>query len=405
VKKQSAGPVVGPFRLNRLLLSPPLFAWCCAAVVSLMVGCSPTTTSKNAADKRDAAKSPSSDLTPGQDATSPQASVASGFGVDKELEALGVQLRSNAKSQKTESADFSKVEINDQLALKLAQLESLTQMVLRQSAMSDSGWDSLSKLTNLQNLDLRECPINSSQLLKLTAAMPQLRSLRLSGKAGNCAVDDTGLENIAKLSKLKLLALDGIKVGDPGLAQLGQCTMLAELYLGDTQVSDATLSQLTTLRDLKKLRLSQTSVTGSGIAQLSGLPIEELDVSVCANIDDVASTAIGKLTSLKRLNMWSTSITDAAVKHLGQLTRLQWLNLDNTQITDAGLPLLKGLTEVGFLHLGSTQVSDAGLPSLTALSSLKQLVVTRTKVTKAGVDALQKMMPAVDIQLEYVAGR
>jgi Leucine-rich repeat (LRR) protein len=323
----------------------------------------------------------------------------------KELESLGVQLRSNTKSRNIESVDFSKIEINDQMASQVAELDSVVQLVLRQSAMTDQGWSSLSQLKSLQHLDLRECPINSPQLLKVVGSMHQLKSFRLSGKAGNCSVDDAGLECLQKLANLRLLSLDGVKVGDVGLKHIGEHTKLTELYLSETLITDATLSQFTSLRELKKLRLAQTAVTASGFVQLTSLPIEELDVSQCANIDDAGCVELGKLTTLKRLNLWSDPVGDVGLQHLGKLSRLQWLNLDNTKITDAGLPWLQGLPELGFLHLGSTVVSDNGLPSLTMLKSLKQLVVTRTQVTQAGVDALQKLMPAVDIQLKYVAGQ
>jgi hypothetical protein len=79
--------------------------------------------------------------------------------------------------------------------------------------------------------------------------------------------------------------------------------------------------------------------------------------------------------------------------------------LDNTAVSDAGLDWLKSLGDLQFLHLGSTAVSDQGMAKLAGLSELKKLIVTRTAVTQRGVDSLQKSLPDISIQLEYVSGQ
>ena len=321
------------------------------------------------------------------------------------LDKAGVKLSTNAKTGAIESADFSRVEMTDMLAEELAKVDSLVQLVIRQSSMTEAGWASLSQLHGLQNLDLRECPIGDQQLITLTTSMLKLRSVRLNGKLGNCDVTDAGTEFLSNQEQLKLLALDGVKIGSRTVAQIENCKSMSELYLAGTMVDDAGLVGLTQLSELKKLRLAQTEVSSAGLASVAGLILEELDLSECSNIDDAALSTLGKLATLKRLNLWSTSVTDAGTQHLSQLARLQWLNLDNTKITDATLPQLRNLGELSFLHLGSTSVSDAGLPELQSLKALKKLIVTRTQVTQSGVDALQKVMPAVDIQLQYVAGQ
>ena len=351
----------------------------------------------------------SSNKAPTGNSPNPPAATAKPENPQAEVQALldqaGVKLSTNAKSGVIESADFSRVEMSDMLAEELAKVDSLTQLVIRQSSMTEAGWASLSQLQGLQNLDLRECPIGDQQLITLTTSMLKLRSVRLNGKLGNCDVTDAGTEFLKNQGQLKLLALDGVKISSRTVAQIENCKSLSELYLAGTMVDDAGLGSLSQLSELKKLRLAQTEVSSAGLASVAGLILEELDLSECSKIDDAALSTLGKLTTLKRLNLWSTSVTDAGTQHLSQLARLQWLNLDNTKITDASLPQLRNLGELSFLHLGSTSVSDAGLPELQSLKALKKLIVTRTQVTQSGVDALQKVMPAVDIQLQYVAGQ
>ncbi len=346
---------------------------------------------------------------PTGNSTNPPASTGKSDNPQAEVQALldraGVKLSTSAKTGAIESADFSRVEMSDMLAEELAKIDTLTQLVIRQSSLTDAGWASLSQLQGLQNLDLRECPIGDQQLITLTTSMLKLRSVRLSGKLGNCEVTDAGTEFLKNQVQLKLLALDGVKIGSRTVAQLENCKNLSELYLAGTMIDDAGLVSLSQLSELKKLRLAHTEISSAGLAGVAGLFFEELDLSECSKIDDAALNTLGKLTTLKRLNLWSTGVTDAGMQQVSQLARLQWLNLDNTKITDAGLPLLRDLGELSFLHLGSTSVSDAGLPALQSLKALKKLIVTRTQVTQSGVDALQKLMPAVDIQLQYVAGQ
>lgn len=390
--------------LVRILVLRLVFSSWLALVMVIGAGCSNSTTSTQSAKST---RSAGTDSSAGMKSKSdgPAALQENSSNLAKELEALGVKLRINAKSKQIESADCSSVEVSDHLADRLSQIDSLVQLTLRQSSMTEQGWTSLSRLNSLQHLDLRECPVNNAQLTRVAGSMSQLRSLRLSGKAGNCLVDDSGMPFLPRLTNLKLLSLDGVKVGDVGLKDIALCSKLAELYLADTLITDVTLGQIALLKEVKKLRLAQTAVSAAGLRQVAGLLLEELDVSQCASIDDSSCAEIGKMSSLKRLNLWSDPVSDQGLRQLVPLTQLQWLNLDNTRITDAGLPALKDFSKLGFLHLGSTVVSDEGLPNLTALSGLKQLVVTRTKVTQAGVDTLQKLVPAVDIQLQYEAGR
>jgi Leucine-rich repeat (LRR) protein len=321
-----------------------------------------------------------------------------------QLEAAGVKFTTNARSGVVESAELGGIEITDELAEQIAQLSTLVNLSLRNSTMTQKGWAALAKLDQLQSLDLRECPL-SNENLAVVSSMHLLRSLRLNGKTGNCTVDDSGLQVLQQLPKLRVLALDGVKIGSVGLKQLSACPQISELYLGQTGVDDSSLQSLSAMSLLKKLRLSQTRIGAEGLQYLVSLPLEDLDVSECPAVNDQALSVIGKYTQLRRLNLWRDPVTSAGLVDLAGLTKIQWLNLDNTQIDDAGLPAIAGLPELAFLHLGSTVVSDAGMPALGPLKSLKKLVVTRTQVSEAGARSLMQTIDGLDIQLQYIAGQ
>lgn len=319
------------------------------------------------------------------------------------LRAAGAKLTANTAGQITE-LNLGDIEATDALATQIALLDQLQKLTIRESAMTNDGWQALGKLHGLQQLDLRDCPLDNAQLTSIVSDLTQLRALRLNGASGRTVVDDDGLIALANCPDLRVLAIDGLWVGGPGLEHLKKNLKLSELYAAGTTLDDDAVAILADLPSLRKLRLSQTTVGTEGLTALAKLPLEDLDVSEASSINDETLAVIGKMKSLKRLNLWRDTITDAGVEHLTGLTQLEWLNVDNTHLTDAGLPYLNGMTELKFLHLGSTGVTDQGMPALVALKSLKDLKVTRTAVTEEGVEVIRQAIPGINIQLKYIEG-
>lgn len=319
------------------------------------------------------------------------------------LRAAGAKLAENSAGQITE-VNLGDIEATDALATQIALLDQLQKLTIRESTMTGDGWQALGKLHALQQLDLRDCPLDNAQLTAVVADLAQLRALRLNGTSGRTTVDDEGLAALANCPELKVLAVDGLWVSGQGLEHLKKNLKLSELYASGTTLDDDAVTVLADLPALRKLRLSKTTVGSVGLAALADLPLEDLDVSEASSINDETLAIIGQMKSLKRLNLWRDTITDAGVAHLAGLTQLEWLNVDNTHLTDAGLPYLKGMTSLAFLHLGSTGVTDEGMPALTTLKSLKDLKVTRTAVTEEAAETLKQAIPGIDIQLKYIEG-
>ncbi len=322
----------------------------------------------------------------------------------KELETLGAALEYDSKSGSVTSVDCSKFELSDELAAKLQSLRQLKKLTIRDSSMSEAGWQSLGQLSEMEQLDVRDTNLSNTQLAAAVSSMPKLRAVRLSGKSGNTEVDDIGLEALASCQELKVLAADHLWVSADGLQHLSGCAQLSELYLAGTLMDDRAMELVAKLPNLKKLRLAKTSVGTVGLAVLSELSLEDLDISECSQVFDDSLAPVGKMKSLKRLNLWRDVISDTGVAHLVGLTNMAWLNLDNTHMGNAGLEHLSGMKQLSFLHLGSTRVTNEGIPLLTPLSSLKELKVTRTAVTEEGLKPLLDANPQVDVQIKYVEG-
>ncbi|QDV23903.1 leucine-rich repeat domain-containing protein [Aureliella helgolandensis] len=374
--------------LHRSLLGSGL-----VVMAVLLTGCN----GKKASDQ-----TPSDSTAPSAE-TTPSATPPADAAVAEKLEGMGLKLE-RTKNAEVAAVNCLGIEVDDAMAETLAQLSSVKKLTLNQSKMTLQGWKQLGKLKTLEHLDLRDCSLDNDQLAAIAAEMPLLRSLRLNGKSGATSVDDDGLAVLKNMPQLKVLSADYLWVSEDGLAHLAKPEQLSELYLAKTLVDDTSLEFIAGLTGLKKARLAQSSISSEGLKLLEKLPLEDLDISECSQLDDASMSSVGKMTTLKRLNLWRVALTDEGIAHLANLNNLEWLNLDNTRLSDAGVAYLSGMTKLKFLHLGSTSVSDAGLDALHPLTNLKDLKVTRTAVTAAGVEAVEQAIPGVSVQLEYIEG-
>ncbi|MFN3191928.1 MAG: leucine-rich repeat domain-containing protein [Aureliella sp.] len=299
---------------------------------------------------------------------------------------------------------FRSEAVSDEVASEIGNCSTLVKLTINHSEMSLVGWEQLAKLTELQQFDLRGCEVDNEQLAAAVQGMPKLRALRLNGQSGDTTVDDLGMEVLKGCKSLKALALDHLWVGGDGLSELVGLNSLSELYLAGTLVEDDAMKVIAQFRGLKKLRLAQTSVGDVGMEAVIALPLEDLDLSECSQINNQALGHIGSMKSLKKLNLFKTVIADEGIADLAALKQLAWLNVDQTPVSDRGMETIGKLENLTFLHLGSTAVTDKGMPNLSSLKQLEKLIVTRTAVTQAGVEPLKQQNPQLSVQLKYVEG-
>ena len=114
--------------------------------------------------------------------------------------------------------------LDDQVGAELTKLESLEELYVAGSNLSDDG-------------------------LRSMASLKQLRVLDLS----RTRVTNRGLEHLANLSQLEVLMLGNTDVVDDGIAHLRGLSRLRELRLEHTLVTDAGLQHLMELTQLERL--------------------------------------------------------------------------------------------------------------------------------------------------------
>ena len=275
------------------------------------------------------------------------------------------------------------------VTLKDAALDSAVRSILEKSSdhvlMSNELWDiteltleqpgtlsELSHFTGLRSLTVQ----NVSGLdFSILSKLPNLQYLDLSG----CTISSNSLQAIGGLTMLKTLKLSGCALTSvDGLSQL---TALEELDLSNNIINN--IGVLSLMLDLKTINLANnpiTSIAGlSTCKQLEQLDISNCDVSSLSSLADkdnlhsllapnnkIASLEeLSRCTLLEELNVQSNLISDISV--LSRLSKLRIFMADNNQIT--AIPMFDAETStLQQFSIDYNQVQD-----LSGLSGLSQL--------------------------------
>lgn len=181
--------------------------------------------------------------------------------------------------------------------------------------------ESISKLTQLQSLDLR-----NNQLKTLPESLGQLTQLH------SLILRDNQLTTLPE-SLGRLTQLDSLDLRDNKLTtlpeSLGQLAQLRSLDLSNNQLTTLpeSLSQITKLRSLN-LSSNQLTTLPDSLRQLTHLQ----SVDMRTNQLTTLPISLTQLTQLHSLDLSNNQLT-AVPESLGQLMQLRSLNLSNNQLT------------------------------------------------------------------------
>jgi len=114
--------------------------------------------------------------------------------------------------------------VNDYVLQQLAGLETLEELVLQESQITDQGLAHLAGMKKLRVLDLYRCRITDAGCAAL-GALTSLEKLELS----YTLVTDAGLDPLHGLKKLKSLHLNGTQVSPDAIARLKRAIPACEV--------------------------------------------------------------------------------------------------------------------------------------------------------------------------------
>lgn len=283
----------------------------------------------------------------------------------------------------------------------LAKIQTLKQLKLVKTKVTNAGVAHVKDMPNLEGLDLQDVNTVDNACLSDVKGLKKLRFLRIYGPG----FDGDGIAPLGEMKTLRTLSMHQTGLGDDNIKHLKGLVDLEKLLIYGTRVSDKGMAELAGLTKLKELDLRATPCgTAAMETYLSHMPqlqLLDLSESNSPNVNE-AMPAIAKLTNLENLNLWHTQVTDDAVALLAALPNLKSLNLDdNKRVTDASMDTVGKLTNLEYLHIGSTSVTDAGLAKLHNLKKLKKtkddpaLHITFINVSDEAVEALMEAIPAL----------
>ena len=231
----------------------------------------------------------------------------------KNLTEMGIEIASRGNGE-VYSINASNQKLRDTDVAKIALFDSVENIYLERTRITNDG------LRNLQ--DLRS-----------------VRTLILA----STRINDDGMEIVASFPRLQMLSLARTRVTDEGLSHLENSHALERLYLGGSRVNGSGLGALKALPRLRWLSFQGSNVDDQLLDHVVELPNLQVLTLDHTQISDKSITKLTKLKRLSQVSVTNTQVSDAAIEDLGKIKTLRTLNLHGSKVTQAGYARLKKL--------------------------------------------------------------
>lgn len=263
----------------------------------------------------------------------------------------------------------------------------LTSLSIEVDGNSQPGLVHLGGLSRLAALTI-EGPVEASS----AAEWKQLTNLEQLTATGSVPGQEFGALARAnpRLQDVTLPVVGDAKELCEGLATCRQLTHVT--LLGE--IDDEAIVPLRSLPALNVLNLPQTNVTGTCFDGTNSFPsLQHLNLTHSA-VDDRGAFLIGRLPSVRFIDLRSTRITDEACSYLAHCPLVTaWLA--NTSLTDLGVRRLRGGT-IADLTLEGTSVSARAFDSPSQWPNLKWLELGNGPTTESDLERLLSI-PSLEI--------
>lgn len=263
---------------------------------------------------------------------------------------------------------------------------------LSDGKVTDRQLQQVVRLTGLKVLNLTGAEITDDGL-KYLNPLTNLRYLFLN----ITAINGSGLKNLAGMKVLERLDLRGTEVDDRGIMTLPLLPSLTAIVLRDTKITNDGLKCLRMTAKLESLDCSSTNVTGQALLNARFTP-SLLYVSLQnSTARDDASAYLAKVKLLQSVDVSGCQLTDKFFAN--PLPGLERLDIGrNKLITNAGAAkLAQGSPRLQHLRLRWTGITDDAMRSLRNLKHLTLLDLENTNITDAGLNHLQEARNLTDL--------
>ena len=288
-----------------------------------------------------------------------------------------------------------------------------------------------------------EAALPSLQLL------PDLRRLVIAWRTRDAVLSQTGLNEIAKLSKLQTLdfagSLEPKKVDlsvltrlpdlqilkfprtaplvDDQLTALQDFTSLTEFQCFGTEggLTDRGIAALSGNRSLESLHVFENQATGGFLADFIGCPLRSFQSTAIYNADGLMTDAsakhlatfdqletlrlerfpqvgratmqaIGKLHALRQVSLEECSgLADEDYHDLQNLSRLDELNLINSNAADAAATAIASIPRIRKVRIDSDQLTDNAVSEIATVFSIQELRLMSPLISDEGLRSIGRV--------------
>jgi Leucine-rich repeat (LRR) protein len=304
--------------------------------------------------------------------------------------------------------------LNTELASRLNGLSELTTLALTNTVIDDAAVEAIVKsFPKLIELDLSSNANMTSQVLKpiselkqlqrlslvqnrlnelSTRRLSKLQNLQVLDLRGNMEAGDMTLEVLADLPKLKALKHRSTAVSDYGMELLSRNPAIENLLIQDFAITSQSGQHLAMLKKLSQLEIFRCQGFGSeGVLALKGLNLQRLTLRDLPVVDDQALEVLKELPKLRRLYLHELDgISDSGLTQLSGVQSLELLDIWSIpQMTDETVKVIAALPNLKELTVRSTAVTDACIDIILAMPKLQTLTFKENgKVSDSGLKKL-----------------
>lgn len=291
-----------------------------------------------------------------------------------------LELLATEKTLKSTNLNLTNTTING-TGLKFLKDLSIRSIDLTGTNLSAEGWEELSKLKQIEELNLSKTNMGEPEL-RLIARLPKLKALFLGGCKN---VDDKCARVVSSIQSLMYLNLSETAVTDSGLEYIADMENLYGIALTKDEITDAGVLKLLKLKNLSDFKADHCSeLTGKSLKAIAGK----------------YSAKIGKIS------MNFTKVKKEDLDCLKNCSVLSYLSLSGIPMTDRELKLIAGLKNLMSVYFSESNFSDevfketiAGWPRIETVGAISCNIKPETiqEVTKRKKNPVTGKYKAVSV--------
>jgi hypothetical protein len=222
--------------------------------------------------------------------------------------------------------------IDNELLALTSTMPDLEGISLYETNVDDEGIRALAKLPKLRMLAV--LPVERYE--KQGFGPTQWSYPFIARRAVRPRITGEALQSLASVKTLESLDLQDAQVQSSDLALLASWPRLGSLGLPNT-IDDETVKHLQACRRLSQLTLGNREITADEVRRLSALKSLRKLVLTCAKLSNEALEALSRLDTVQSIELIDCGLTDEHLKHLHLSPMLIELALPRNEIDGPGL--------------------------------------------------------------------